>query len=172
MLHDGEIVRRLHYGGELTIEPTPDDLQIQPASVDLRLGEHIIVDPATEQRTSIGESMTLLPGDFVLTETFEAVGLPDDVVGFLTGRSTLGRKGIIVHATAGLVDPGWAGRDADGDVVPRKLTMEVAHLGKRPVTLTPGQRVCQMYFLPLTGSSSGYDGQYGNEDAVEAPGEL
>lgn len=168
ILNDKQLIRRLHYDTDstppeeqLTIHPTPNDIQIQPASIDLRLGFYTIREPGADP-TQIEDELVIEPGDFLLAETYERVNVPVDLVGFLTGRSTVGRKGVIVHATAGLLDPGYGGRP----------TLEVANLGPETVTLEPEQRVCQVYFIRLTGNATPYDGQYDGDSSVSPAGEL
>ena len=79
------------------------------------------------------------PGEFVLATTFEKVTLPPDICGRLEGRSSMGRLGIVVHSTASLVDPGFSG----------KIVMELGNLGRIPVALYPGMRICALTFEKL-----------------------
>ena len=103
-----------------------------------------------------GEPFILQPRDFVLAITMESLDLADDVLGRLEGRSSLGRIGIIVHGTAGLFDPGWTG----------KATLELSNLGRVPVALYPGMRICSFTFEPLsTPSSMPYRKKPGNKYA-------
>jgi len=176
ILSDGDIRRRLE-SGDLVIEPLDDPaLQIQPASVDLRLGREFLEfnrtniscihpDRAEEvdeyvKKTSVpgsvdGDQTTLggydaddrreraefilHPGDFVLGTTVERVEIPDDLIAHVEGRSSLGRLAIVVHATAGIVDPGYRGQ----------ITLELSNLGSAPVALTPGMRISQLTFTEL-----------------------
>ncbi len=87
-----------------------------------------------------GEPFILQPHEFALAITEETLELDDDVLGRLEGRSSLGRIGIIVHGTAGLFDPGWAG----------KATLELSNLGRMPVALYPGMRICSFTFEQLS----------------------
>ena len=87
-----------------------------------------------------GEPFILQPREFVLAITEETLELDDDVLGRLEGRSSLGRIGIIVHGTAGLFDPGWSG----------KATLELSNLGRMPVALYPGMRICSFTFEQLS----------------------
>lgn len=80
------------------------------------------------------------PGDFVLGMTMETVELPDDIAARIEGRSSLGRLGIVIHATAGHIDPGYAGG----------ITLEITNLGNVPVLLHPGMRFCQLVFDTMT----------------------
>jgi len=157
ILSDADIARRLDEG-DLAIEPLDDpELQIQPASVDLRLGQTFLefqhanipcIHPNSEQEveeyveeTDVGENgeYVLHPGDFVLGTTYERVAIPDDLIAHVEGRSSLGRLAIVVHATAGLCDPGYEGQ----------ITLELSNLGRAPVSLTPGMRISQLTFTEL-----------------------
>ncbi len=157
ILSDADILDRLA-DGDLVIEPLDDvDQQVQPASVDLRLGERFLefqrtnipcIHPTkadevgqyvTETRVPAGEEFILPPGDFVLGTTKERVEIPDDLVAHVEGRSSLGRLAIVVHATAGLCDPGYQGQ----------ITLELSNLGTAPVALSPGMRVSQLTFTEL-----------------------
>ncbi len=89
----------------------------------------------------VGQSYTLHPGSLVLAPTYENLSMPNDLLGFLQGRSSLGRLGVIVHATAGLVDPGYRG----------SLTLELSNLGHLPVKLYPLQRIGSLAFAEVKG---------------------
>ena len=147
-------IRRYMEAGKITVSPELPPEQFGSCSVDFRLGrefnvfEHsrfpyidlssptalegimrrVIVEP--------GEAFILQPREFVLAITEEKLELADDVLGRLEGRSSLGRIGIIVHGTAGLFDPGWSG----------KATLELSNLGRMPVALYPGMRICSFTF--------------------------
>ena len=157
ILSDADILRRLE-DGDLVVEPLDDpDIQIQPASVDLRLGREFLefqhanipcIHPDAEaevdeyvELTEVeeGGEYILHPGDFVLGTTHERVGIPHDLIAHVEGRSSLGRLAIVVHATAGLCDPGFSG----------KITLELSNLGTAPVALTPGMRISQLTFTEL-----------------------
>jgi dCTP deaminase len=153
VLSDGTI-RRLVERGRIRIEPW-DAGMVQPASVDLRLGNSFRVfhnhraaaidldDPPkdlTEQVTiGDGEPFVIHPGEFVLGRTLEWVELPDDVVARIEGKSSLGRLGLIVHATAGFVDPGWRGT----------LTLEITNLTRIPIKLYASKPIAQLSFMTL-----------------------
>lgn len=127
---------------------------IHASSMDLRLGsvfklyEHskfAVLDPkkpetfATNMRSITvkgNEPFIVQPGEFVLGATQERICVPDDLVVRVEGRSSLGRLGIIVHSTAGFVDPGFEGT----------ITLEISNLNRLPVALYPGMRVCQIAF--------------------------
>ncbi|AUG48063.1 dCTP deaminase [Haloarcula taiwanensis] len=157
ILSDADILRRLEQG-DLVVEPLDDpDIQIQPASVDLRLGreflefqhanipcihpnsEDEVADYVEETIIEEGGEFILHPGDFVLGTTHERVAIPDDLIAHVEGRSSLGRLAIVVHATAGLCDPGYEGQ----------ITLELSNLGTAPVALTPGMRISQLTFTEL-----------------------
>ncbi|HEY0345591.1 MAG TPA: dCTP deaminase, partial [Solirubrobacteraceae bacterium] len=86
-----------------------------------------------------GESFVIHPGEFVLGATEEHVTLPDDIVARIEGKSSLGRLGLIVHATAGFVDPGWKGT----------LTLEITNLTRVPIKLWAGKPIAQLSFMTL-----------------------
>jgi len=153
VLSDGTIVRLVE-DGRIRIEPW-DDALVQPASVDLRLGDSFRVfhnhrtasidlrDPPsnlTEQVTVREDEPFLIhPGEFCLGRTLEWVELPDDIVARIEGKSSLGRLGLIVHATAGFCDPGWKGT----------LTLELNNLTRVPIKLYPGLPIAQLSFMTL-----------------------
>jgi dCTP deaminase len=153
VLSDGTILAMVH-DGRIRIEPWEAAL-VQPASVDLRLGDSFRVfhnhrasaidlrDPPTnltEQVTvSEGEAFVIHPGEFCLGRTLEYVELPDDIVARIEGKSSLGRLGLIVHATAGFCDPGWRGT----------LTLELNNLTRVPIKLYPGLPIAQLSFMTL-----------------------
>jgi dCTP deaminase len=158
ILSDGDIRRRLE-DGDLAIEPLSDPgLQIQPASVDLRLGREFLefqhaniacIHPndeaeveeyVSETVVEEGGEYVLHPGDFVLGTTVERVEIPPDLIAHVEGRSSLGRLAVVVHATAGLCDPGYRGQ----------ITLELSNLGRAPVALTPGMRISQLTFTELS----------------------
>ncbi|MFB6307735.1 MAG: dCTP deaminase [Haloarculaceae archaeon] len=176
ILSDADIRRRLEEG-DLEIEPLDDpDIQIQPASVDLRLGREFLefqhanipcIHPNSEQETEEYTEETVVdedgeyilhPGDFVLGTTQERVAIPDDLIAHVEGRSSLGRLAIVVHATAGLADPGYQGQ----------ITLELSNLGTAPVALTPGMRISQLTFTEL---SSPAERPYGEERGSKYQGQ-
>jgi dCTP deaminase len=147
-------IRRLVEGGRLVVEPW-DDTLVQPASVDLRLGDSFRVfhnhrvtaidlrDPPTNLTEEVvvpaGEPFAIHPGEFVLGRTLEYVEIPDDVVARIEGKSSLGRLGLIVLATAGFVDPGFRGT----------LTLEITNLTRVPIKLYAGLLIAQLSFMAL-----------------------
>ncbi|HNS25832.1 MAG TPA: dCTP deaminase, partial [Methanobacteriaceae archaeon] len=90
-----------------------------------------------------GSPFIIHPGEFALATTYETVELPDDLVARVEGRSSMGRLGITMHVTAGYIDPGFRG----------KITLEISNIGKMPVALYSGQRVCQIVFETMTSPS-------------------
>ena len=153
VLSDGTI-RRLVDEERIKIQPW-DPAMVQPASVDLKLGTSFRVFhnhrlPAIDlaqppsgvtEHVQIDEdaSFVIHPGEFVLGTTVEWVELPDDIVARIEGKSSLGRLGLIVHATAGFVDPGFSGT----------LTLEITNLTRVPIVLWPGKPIAQLSFMTL-----------------------
>jgi dCTP deaminase len=162
--------------GRLVIDPL-DENDIQPASVDLHLDRvfrifrvtrrpYVDVRQPMEDLTELvsiedDEPFIIQPGTFVLGSTLESVTLPDDIVARVDGRSSLGRLGLLVHATAGYVDPGWMG----------KLTLELSNQSQMPIALYYGMTISQISFLRIStpverpygseGLGSKYQGQTG-----------
>ncbi|WP_211311837.1 dCTP deaminase [Halarchaeum salinum] len=158
ILSDADLLDRME-AGDLVVEPLDDpELQIQPASIDVRLGKQFlefqhanipcihptdeteVEDYVTETVVDEDGEFILHPGDFVLGTTKERVEIPPDLVAQVEGRSSLGRLAIVVHATAGFVDPGFRG----------KITLELSNLGTAPVALTPDMRISQIVFTELS----------------------
>jgi dCTP deaminase len=141
--------------GRIVIDPL-DEQCIQPSSVDLRLDRlfrvflnHtmpvIDVKEDLEDLTRLveigeGEAFILHPGEFVLGSTYERVTLPDDLVGRIEGKSSLGRLGLLIHSTAGFIDAGFSGY----------LTLELSNVANLPITLYPGMKIGQVSFLRMT----------------------
>ena len=141
--------------GRIVISPL-DTSDIQPASVDLHLDRKVLVfsnstrpyidiKQSLEQLTEMVEleddsPFILHPGEFVLGSTKENIELPEDLVARLEGKSSLGRIGLVIHSTAGFVDPGWKGH----------LTLELSNLARLPITLYYGMKIGQISFLRLT----------------------
>ncbi|MFQ5472208.1 MAG: dCTP deaminase [Dehalococcoidia bacterium] len=152
--------------GRLKIEPL-DEAAIQPASVDVRLGREFRVfnvtsRPYVDVREGIDELTSLVtikddepfviqPGTFCLASTIETITIPDDIVARVDGKSSLGRLGLLVHATAGYVDPGWTGR----------LTLELSNQSQMPIALYHGMRIAQLSFIRLT---TAVDRPYGSAE--------
>jgi len=159
--------------GNLTIEPYDED-NVEPASVDLRLGEdHKLVKSIgsidlDDENKIVYENMdshlVIPPDSLILSTTLERVEIPDDLVGRVLGRSSLGRLGVSVHQTAGYIDPGFKGQ----------ITLELINEGPVPVTISPGQRVCQIVFEYLSSPAAepyGHDdSQYQNQSGATVSG--
>ena len=185
ILSDREILNRLE-AGDLTIKPL-DINDVQPASIDLKLAGQIRIfaalpgqdidplDPANTAPTlpmDIAEDspFRLTPGQFVLGSTIEEVKIPHDLVGRIEGKSSLGRLGLLIHATAGYVDPGFTGN----------LTLEIANGSANPILLRQGMRIAQLALIQASspalrpyGSSklqSRYQGQHGATPSRAHPG--
>jgi dCTP deaminase len=141
--------------GRIAIDPL-DESCIQPSSVDLHVDRFFRVfrnhsqrvidvrenqEELTELVEVVGnEALILHPGEFVLGSTIERVRLPDDLVGRLEGKSSLGRLGLLIHSTAGFVDAGWDGY----------LTLELSNVANLPITVYPGMKIGQISFLKMT----------------------
>lgn len=163
--------------GELSINPILDwKEQAEGAKVDLRLDNEFWIIEAEAQThhdtregfqelfseitvpySGEGSRFILHPGEFALAKTFEYVDLPNHLLGRLGGRSSLARQGIVIHATASVVDPGYTGR----------LTLELTNFGSVPVKLYPRQRVAAITFEKVEGEASTYEGKFGSEGSPE-----
>lgn len=153
--------------GRIEIDPF-DPSYVQPSSVDLRVDRAFRVfenhryphiDPRSPQddltkEVVVGddEPFMLHPGEFVLGATFERVRLGTDVVARLEGKSSLGRLGLLIHSTAGFVDPGFDGY----------LTLELSNVATLPISIHPGMRIGQISFYQMTTDA---DHPYGSEAA-------
>src|SRR5947209_9757662 len=175
VLSDRTIARSLAEG-RIVIDPY-DAALLQPSSVDVRVDNLFRVfhnnrypfidvkqpqDELTELVEIDGDTpFGLHPGEFVLGSTLERIRLPDDLVARLEGKSSLGRLGLLIHSTAGFIDPGWDGH----------VTLELSNVATLPITIYYGMKIGQLSFMQLTeaaaapyGSStlgSKYQGQRG-----------
>ena len=141
--------------GRITITPYEESL-VQPASVDIRLDGRFLVfrnykysciDPKDRQQdltemieVADDEPFIVHPGEFILGSTVERIGLGSDIAAQLGGKSSLGRLGLIVHATAGFIDPGFEG----------SVTLELSNVANLPIRLYPGMKVGQISFFAMT----------------------
>jgi dCTP deaminase len=147
------------------VEPFRDE-HVQPASIDLRLGDQFILwvnngDTTDRVPTTAADGMHIEPGQFMLGATFETITIPPHLVGQINGRSSWARKGLIVHTTAGFIDPGFTGQ----------ITLELKNVGHETLFLPVGERICQLVLTQLTspaerpygaaGLGSHYQGQQG-----------
>jgi dCTP deaminase len=169
-------IRSAIASGRIRIDPF-DDACVQPASVDIRLDRlfrvfrssrhpfidlaHVSDDVTELVEVADGDRFILHPGEFVLGSTRERLGLSDDLVSRVEGKSSLGRLGLLIHSTAGFIDPAWDGH----------ITLELSNVNTIPITLYPGMRVGQLSFFPLSSAAerpygspelgSSYQGQTG-----------
>src|SRR6187402_2819195 len=176
MVLSDSAIRRLVEAGRIGIDPY-DPALMQPSSLDVRVdrlfrvfrnSRYPFIDVKAEQEelTELvevdgAEPFILHPGEFVLGSTLERVTLPDDLVARLEGKSSLGRLGLLIHSTAGYVDPGWDGY----------LTLELSNVANLPITIYPEMKIGQISFFRLstpaevpygaTGTKSKYQGQRG-----------
>ena len=176
MVLSDRTIRRLLQEGRIGIDPYAEEL-LQPSSVDVRVDRlfrvfrnsrypFIDVKQEMEELTELvevdpGEAFILHPGEFVLGSTLERITLPDDLVARLEGKSSLGRLGLLIHSTAGFIDPGWDGH----------VTLELSNVANLPITIYYGMKIGQLSFVQLsepaehpygTGSlGSKYQGQAG-----------
>ena len=141
--------------GRIVIDPFIPEA-VQPSSVDLHLDRRFRVfrnsrypfidvradQPELTELVEIGgdDPFILHPGEFVLGSTFERVQLPNDLVARREGKSSLGRLGLLIHSTAGYVDPGWEGN----------LTLELSNVANLPITLYDGMKIGQISFQRLS----------------------
>ncbi|WP_077341801.1 dCTP deaminase [Pseudocolwellia agarivorans] len=153
--------------GRICIEPMPDITMISGVSVDIRLGNEFRVfkehtapyidlsGPKAEMQKAMnsvmsdeihiedGEAFFLHPGELALAVTYESVTLPDDIVGWLDGRSSLARLGLMVHVTAHRIDPGWSGQ----------IVLEFYNSGKLPLALRPKMKIAALNFETMSSSA-------------------
>jgi dCTP deaminase len=150
--------------GRVRLEPY-DPGMIQPSSIDVRLDKFFrlfdnhkypVIDPAQDQpdltrlvEVDPEDGFVLHPGEFVLGSTLETVTLPDDLAARVEGKSSLGRLGLLTHATAGFVDPGFSGH----------VTLELSNVATLPIILWPGMKIGQLCFFRL---SSPAENPYGS----------
>jgi dCTP deaminase len=142
-----------------------DPGMIQPSSIDVRLDKYFrlfdnhkypVIDPAKDQpeltrlvEVDPEDGFVLHPGEFVLGSTLETVSLPADLAARVEGKSSLGRLGLLTHATAGFVDPGFSGH----------VTLELSNVATLPIILWPGMKIGQLCFFRL---SSPAENPYGS----------
>ncbi|HOS88038.1 MAG TPA: dCTP deaminase [Candidatus Pacearchaeota archaeon] len=158
ILSDREIKKFLAEN-KIQITPAPNiEEQVGSASLDLRLGDEFMIFEHTKNpyidtrkpetfsnithliKVSENEPFVFQPGEFVLSSTLEEIFLPDDIAARIDGRSSLGRLGIVIHSTAGHIDPGFKG----------KIVLEMENIGMIPILLYPQTRICQLVFEMLS----------------------
>jgi dCTP deaminase len=121
---------------------------MQPASIDLTLGADFVSE---DQRIIVDGGYELAPREFALGTTVEFVNVPPHLVAQINGRSSWARRGLIVHTTAGFIDPGFNGQ----------ITLELYNVGSKTLFLPVGERICQIVFTELTSPAErpyGYEG--------------
>jgi dCTP deaminase len=176
MVLSDRTIRRQLSEGRIEVEPYDEDL-LQPSSLDVRVdrffrvfrnSRYPFIDVKEEMEdltelVEIGEAepFILHPGEFVLGSTLERIKLPDDLVARLEGKSSLGRLGLLIHSTAGFIDPGWDGH----------VTLELSNVANLPITIYYAMKIGQLSFVQLTepaetpygadGLGSKYQGQAG-----------
>ena len=154
LLSDRDIAAQID-AGRVRLDPF-DPAMVQPSSIDVRLDRYFrlfdnhkypFIDPAQEQpeltrlvEVDGDDAFILHPGEFVLASTLEQVSLPDDVAARVEGKSSLGRLGLLTHATAGFVDPGFTGH----------VTLELSNVATLPIKLWPGMKIGQLCFFQLS----------------------
>jgi dCTP deaminase len=162
-LSDGDIIQAIEEQ-RIKLSPQPDIDSISGISVDLRLSNSFRVfsnnsvsfldlsGDRDELNKNIDRVMSkeivlendeplfIHPGELVLGSTLESVEIPDNLVGWLDGRSSLARLGLMVHVTAGRIDPGWKGQ----------VVLEFYNLGKIPLALRPEMIICALSFETLS----------------------
>jgi dCTP deaminase len=160
-------IREAIAAGRIVIDPLEDGY-IQPSSLDVRL-DHLfrvflnhtmdVIDVKADQedltelvKVEEDQFFVLHPGEFVLGSTLESIGLPDDLVGRIEGKSSLGRLGLLIHSTAGFLDAGFKGH----------LTLELANVANLPIRLYPGMKIGQVSFFEMTTPA---DNPYGSKTA-------
>jgi dCTP deaminase len=146
--------------GHIRIDPYDPNL-VQPNSVDIRLGNHFVwynpdeqvIDPYDKASViaDVGEthadSFILAPGQFVLAETLECIGLPDNIVATIEGKSSIARLGVTLHQTGGWIDAGFRGT----------ITLEMANVNARPVKVYAGMPIGQLVFYTTERAENPYD---------------
>jgi len=152
ILSDRDILKKIKKG-EIKIKPFVGS-NLQPSTLDLKLSRKIRVfdnwelgvidvreraDSSKVVKISV-KGLIVHPGEFILGSTVEKVGLPNDIAAKLEGRSSLGRLGLIVHATAGYVDPGFSGW----------LTFEISNISRLPIKLYADMKIAQICFFQMT----------------------
>jgi len=176
MVLSDRTITRLIDEGRIVIEPYDASL-MQPASLDVRVDRlfrvfrnsrypYIDVKREQEELTELVEvngddAFILHPGEFVLGSTLERVVLPDDLVARLEGKSSLGRLGLLIHSTAGFIDPGWDGH----------VTLELSNVANLPITIYEGMPIGQISFMRMDGLVENPYGSRGNkyQGQVEPP---
>jgi dCTP deaminase len=165
MILSDRTIREEIAAGRIVLDPY-EPANVQPSSVDLRLDRYFrvfrnhtarVIDVKENQEdltelVEVGDddAFILHPGEFVLGSTAERVALPDDLVARIEGKSSLGRLGLLIHSTAGFIDPGFDGH----------ITLELSNVANLPITLYPLMKIGQVSFLRMTTAA---DHPYGSK---------
>ena len=163
ILTDKQILEKLQ-SQEIIIQPLPSPEQIQPASIDLRLGDEYLqpihstevlnISKSEPQYQHIkGSAIILPPKEFLLATTVEHIEIPPNMIARVEGRSSVGRLGITVHITAGFIDAGFKGQ----------ITLEIANLSNNSIMLFENMRICQIVFEELGETPHRIYGECGNK---------
>ena len=155
MIYSDRTIKESISSGKIAIEPY-EPSYVQPSSIDLRVSNgfrvfvnhrYSEIDPRAPQAdltqlVEVGEEepFMLHPGEFVLGSTLEKVRLGVDVVARLEGKSSLGRLGLLIHSTAGFIDPGFEGH----------ITLELSNVATLPIAIYPGMKIGQISFYQMT----------------------
>jgi dCTP deaminase len=176
MIFSDRTIKQAVAEARIIIDPY-DEAMVQPSSIDLRCDasfrvfenhKYALIDPKAPQEgltkqvdATPDEPFILHPGEFVLGATAEVIGLADDIVARLEGKSSLGRIGLLIHSTAGFIDPGFNGQ----------VTLELSNVANLPIAIYPGMKIGQVSFYQLStpaenpygsvGAGSKYQGQRG-----------
>jgi dCTP deaminase len=167
-------IREAIANGRIIIDPLGEDC-IQPSSVDLHLDNLFrvflnhtmdVIDVKADQedltelvKVPEDQYFVLHPGEFVLGSTAELVGVPDDLVARIEGKSSLGRLGLLIHSTAGYIDPGFDGT----------ITLELSNVARLPISIYPGMPIGQISFLQMTTPvARPYQGKYQGQSGPTA----
>ena len=169
-------IREQLAAGRIVIDPL-DEACLQPSSIDVKVSNLFrvfrnhtasVIDVKKDMtsltelvESAVGDAFMLHPGEFALGSTLERVGVPDDMVARVEGKSSLGRLGLLIHSTAGFIDAGFDGH----------ITLELSNVANLPITLYPGMKIGQVSFMMMTtpadkpygkgASGSKYQGQRG-----------
>jgi dCTP deaminase len=167
MIFSDRTIKEAVSAGRIVIDPY-DEAMVQPSSIDLRCASEFrvfvnhrysVIDPKADQphltasvSSEPDQPFILHPGEFVLGSTHEVIGLADDIVARLEGKSSLGRLGLLIHSTAGFIDPGFRGQ----------VTLELSNVANLPIAIYPGMKIGQVSFYEL---STPAENPYGSEKA-------
>lgn len=148
-------IREQLAAGRIVIDPL-DETCLQPSSIDVKVSNLFrvfrnhtasVIDVKKDMASltelveiADGDAFMLHPGEFALGSTLERVGVPDDMVARVEGKSSLGRLGLLIHSTAGFIDAGFDGH----------ITLELSNVANLPITLYPGMKIGQVSFMIMT----------------------